>query len=804
MKRRIIAVLCLLALVLTMPQFAFRASAEVVEGTSGENISWSLDTQTGVLTVSGTGELPRSFWVDVTHKEQVKHVEISEGVTGIPDFAFILFDNLTSISIPASTISVYATSFPDSNLNIITVHEDNPKYYIGGNCLIERDTGILLIGTSNSVIPADGTITRINDHAFCDLSGLTSIVIPEGVTSIGRYAFLRCSDLTSVSLPDSLQSISEGAFAGCNLDTIAIGENNPIYYVDGNCLINRSSKTLIAGTNNSVIPADGTVTGIGETAFDGRARLQTIEIPATVTSIGVQAFEYCTELISIKIPEGITSIELGTFSSCTNLTSVDLPDSLTTIDASAFSNCTKLTSIEIPANVNSISDAAFTACCLDSISIQEGNSTYHVAGNSLIETATKTLVVGTNNSVIPNDGTVTIIGSAAFWGRTGLTSIEIPSTVTTIRHNAFRDCAALTFVEIPNSVTTTLYGSFKGCIALASVKLPGSLTTIGESSFENCIALASIEIPDSVTSIEHYAFYGCENLKTVTNHSALNIQLGSENHGHVAYYAIKLLPCKEHTWSNLVQGTETHYYECTNCQAHKDEGAHLYDNACDATCNTCGYVQEITHDYTVLKHSDTEHWQECGVCHGEKPGSRVAHSGGTANCTEKAVCEVCRTAYGETDGENHDFAESWTVEETEHFHECTRCQAHKDGGAHVYDNACDTACNTCGYEREITHSYALKHSGTEHWYECAVCQAEQPDSRAAHTFKWKTDQQASTSAPGICHEECACGAVRSENTEIPQITTPPTGDSTPVALLAVMLVLSCAAFAGTIRKKKAR
>ncbi len=45
------------------------------------------------------------------------------------------------------------------------------------------------------------------------------------------------------------------------------------------------------------------------------------------------------------------------------------------------------------------------------------------------------------------------------------------------------------------------------------------------------------------------------------------------------------------------------------------------------------------------QHDDYHHWKECDVC-----GARVdegAHSGGTATCTEKAVCEVCGASYGE-------------------------------------------------------------------------------------------------------------------------------------------------------------
>ena len=51
---------------------------------------------------------------------------------------------------------------------------------------------------------------------------------------------------------------------------------------------------------------------------------------------------------------------------------------------------------------------------IKSITVEEGNPIYHSAGNCLIETATKKLVLGSDNSVIPNDGSVTSIGMDAF------------------------------------------------------------------------------------------------------------------------------------------------------------------------------------------------------------------------------------------------------------------------------------------------------------------------------------------------------------------------------------------------------
>ena len=73
-------------------------------------------------------------------------------------------------------------------------------------------------------------------------------------------------------------------------------------------------------------------------------------------------------------------------------------------------------------------------------------------------------------------------------------------------------------VDIPASVyyngsnyTVTKIGSlaFNGCSGLTSITIPNSVTTIGDSAFEGCSGLTSITIPNSVTTIEDFAFYGC-------------------------------------------------------------------------------------------------------------------------------------------------------------------------------------------------------------------------------------------------------------------------------------------------------
>ena len=110
---------------------------------------------------------------------------------------------------------------------------------------------------------------------------------------------------------------------------------------------------------------------------------------------------------------------------------------------------------------------------------------------------------------------VTSIGSEAFRGCSGLTSIEIPAGVTSIGESAFYGCSGLKSIEIPAGVTSIGSEAFSGCSGLTSIEIPAGVTSIGEFAFWACSGLTSIEIPVGVTEIGYAAFEGCSGLKDV-------------------------------------------------------------------------------------------------------------------------------------------------------------------------------------------------------------------------------------------------------------------------------------------------
>ena len=463
----------------------FSAYASVKTGKCGDNVTYSLDTETGVLTISGTGKMTDYSYSSspFCNDTKIKVVTIDYGVTSIGKYAFRSCKNLTSVTMPNS-------------------------------------------------------LTSIGENSFDACIDLTSMIIPDSVKSIGEHAFYTCTSLKNVTIGNSLNMISNFVFVGCNsLENIMVDENNLNYSSIDGVLFNKKKTELIlypVGNSRNAYSIPNSVTSIGYYAFWGCTNLRNIKIPNNVESIGDYAFYNCTSLTSVTIPNSVTSIGNNAFYGCSSLTSVTIPDSVTSIGYSALSSCTSLTSIEVSydnENYSSVDGVLFDKDKTKLIQYPAGsNRTIYSIPNSVISIGSDAFVGCTSLTSVTIPNSVTSIGGSAFSGCTNLTSITIPDSVTSIGSYAFEDCTSLTSVTIGNSVTSIGGSAFSGCTSLTSITIPDSVTSIGDYAFYECTSLKSVTIPDSVTSIGDYAFYECTSLKSVTIPNSVT------SIGHNAFY----------------------------------------------------------------------------------------------------------------------------------------------------------------------------------------------------------------------------------------------------------------------------
>ena len=268
----------------------FSAYAAIVEGTCGDNLTWTLNTKDSTLVISGTGEMTNysysssAPWSD--YKSYIKYVTIQDNVTSIGDYTFDRpaeydeYENIRSITLGNSVKTIGSAAFRGCpSLTSITI---------------------------------PNSVTSIGELAFAWCSGLTSVTFGSGVTSIGDYAFCECSALTSITIPNSVIEIGGAMFYGCD-----------------------SLKSVVLSENMTSLPESDMLEGF----FEDCASLTSITIPNSVTSIGGGAFRGCSSLTSITIPNSVTSIGGSAFSGCSGLTSVTFGSGVTSIGGWAFEGC---------------------------------------------------------------------------------------------------------------------------------------------------------------------------------------------------------------------------------------------------------------------------------------------------------------------------------------------------------------------------------------------------------------------------------------------------------------------------------
>ena len=333
-------------------------------------------------------------------------------VTMIGDSAFCNCKSLTSITIPNSVkhFGFMAFAWCSNTLKKTNFIGDIAdwcditfgEFYANP---IELSSNFYINDQEVTELVIPNTVDSIHANAFRWCRSFRTITIPSSVTFIGKGAFEYSSNVQSIFIPKSVKCIQQEAFAGgVNLQSIIVEEGNPVYDSRDNCnaIIETESNTLIAGCSIT-------------------------NIPKSVTHIGAYAFSYQNLLTSIKVPTAIISIGDHAYYSC------------------LFAN-----SVYIPKSVQSIGHWAFMGCySLNSIEVEEGNTIYDSRNNcnAIIESATNSLIVACQNTIIPEG--VTNIGGMAFWNCSNsyyskpLTSIALPSTIKNIEPDAFMSCYAL-------------------------------------------------------------------------------------------------------------------------------------------------------------------------------------------------------------------------------------------------------------------------------------------------------------------------------------------------------------------------
>ncbi len=433
-------------------------------------IKWAFDTSTGILTISGNGDMPdyglytyqNAPWY--AYKDQITAVVVGDAVSSVAEYSFYGYKYITKAEIGSS-------------------------------------------------------VKQIDGYAFYSCSAIETLTLSEGLETIGTSAFQSCKGIKKLTIPASCTSLIGTPFYWCAIEEITFAEGTTII----DCGNSSGGSNRPFGESLKKVNFPSTVERIEDYAFYGYRNLHEVTIPKSVKYIGKSAFapyDNSVGVTSLIFEDGGTEpleIAQGAFSDH-SLESLELPERLTTIKSEAFSGRydNKITIINIPKNVSSISPTAFNSANsgftsnLQNIYVDEDNPYYKSSDDGVLYSKDgKTLVMcprGKKGSITVPEG-VEIIGSNAF-ANCKVSSINLPDSLTEIEDRAFAYCTNISTITIPQNVKSIGEYAFSGDYynkqSITSIILPEGIDLEGKTGFGTDYnkKLTSVTITNNSSSIE--------------------------------------------------------------------------------------------------------------------------------------------------------------------------------------------------------------------------------------------------------------------------------------------------------------
>jgi prepilin-type N-terminal cleavage/methylation domain-containing protein len=542
-------------------------------GIIGENACSGINTLTAVYLPESIIEI-QEYAFDGC--EGLTEIIIPDSVTTIGNYAFDWCSGLKQVTIGSGVRNMGAGAFSWCyTLKKVIIKEGltSISNYMFNGCSALND------------IELPSTIVTIEDYAFQE-AGMSTLIIPEGVTHIGDDVFLCCYNLQTLSIPDSIQYIGDFVesleFYNLSLNeydnAFYLGnENNPyVYLVKGNT--NATSITIHSDVKVVNVSAFmncyslqynefryGKYLGTEENPYlvlcqvkdeiadlfineqtkylhhgacHGSWSLMKIAIPKSVIVIHESSFPQMTNEIyyagteeqwnNIQVNGDYTMTYPDQFSETTfyyNCDNSDWQDSLITLSAGLYAAGT----IDDYYNGRiSILDAQLNMIkswseLLDNNSITVNNNEINTVSTSL------------SGDLIIGEG-ITDLSYSSFNNCSNLTKIVLPETITGLSASAFEGCTNLTYNEYDNGCYIGTYSNpymifvKAKSLDIASIVIHEDTIFACNSGLMDCSNITSITWPAKLKSIPSYFFKNCTSLTSIELHEDItNIEQDAFN-----------------------------------------------------------------------------------------------------------------------------------------------------------------------------------------------------------------------------------------------------------------------------------
>ena len=489
------------------------ATPQVTSGYCGKNnltdIRWSLDTISGHLSFTGSGEMKdfsRSFTDVPWRRSTIQSVLLNAGITSIGAYAFYECENLSSLTLCSSLVKINGEAFNRcTSLASVTLPASlttiSEEAFLGCTQLATINGGAnvttirygafqntALVNVTNFVSASD-----VGFRAFRDCQSLKEVSFPS-ITRLEADLFYGCTRLEKACFGPDLNMVEGGVFYNCDalLNSSSYiqfdGITPPVAVnvsVDAANMFNKSEEslsTVVLRVPNGALLAYGNdalwgvlnVTSVdGNGGFCGKTNERDVvwtynanDNCVTISGSGDMADYYAQSrpapwsnrtVQEVYVNENITAIGNYAFAHQSELSTITLPSSLLTIGNAAFgyAQSDKLKSIHIPSSVKTLGREVFFECY-------------------------------------------------------GLRTVTGGENVTDIRARAFRQTDVL---QVDNFTSATIIGeqAFAYCSRLGVVRFP-AVTAIGSESFSGCTALYNARFGADLQQVDRMAFFNCESL----------------------------------------------------------------------------------------------------------------------------------------------------------------------------------------------------------------------------------------------------------------------------------------------------
>ena len=330
----------LLAFVMTfslLPTVTWAADNDCSAAGDG-SVTWSYDTDTTTLTISGTGAMKDYASVSSTpwnaYRAKTKKIIIDEGVTRVGNSTFASHTALISVSLPATLESIGQKAFMATrNLAAIDIPAKVSTIETGAfsgcpgktfnfsedeNTVLQKILKDFEVGT----VPNATTKAKIMCNVTSESAG-SELAVPKIIKAntdgTVRAAFYGKDARVEVYVTGKSSTDTGAVTSKLNVTTFK----------------DTSTNTAAVDTARTVVVGEG-VTELCDQCFSGYKQLESVTLPSTMKRLNSSAFSSCSKLATINLPTGLEEIGDSCFSVGTALTKVTIPASIRKIGKDAF------------------------------------------------------------------------------------------------------------------------------------------------------------------------------------------------------------------------------------------------------------------------------------------------------------------------------------------------------------------------------------------------------------------------------------------------------------------------------------